>query len=148
MKRAATITDALPLSAATSYTGSEGSTTWDEEKVYGCICQSTWTVGLSSGTTQEPEWFGPDCSMRRCPSGNDPNTPNVDETDCSGTVAAGGFGTGESNNLCQIDCSNRGSCNYATGECTCFIGYHGKACGTKSAYTGQAGYAPSPADYN
>lgn len=55
--------------------------TWDEEMIYGCVCDSSWEVGLGSGQTQEPEWFGPDCSLRHCPSGDDPST-TVDETDC------------------------------------------------------------------
>lgn len=39
--------------------------TWDEDKVFGCVCDSSWAVGLGSGDTQEPEWFGPDCSYRK-----------------------------------------------------------------------------------
>ena len=74
MKRLAEQTNALPLSAATTYTGAEAGETWDEEKIYGCICDSGWTVGLGSGQTQEPQYFGPDCSFKRCPSGDDPIT--------------------------------------------------------------------------
>lgn len=33
--------------------------------MYGCVCDSSWTVGLGDGETQEPEWFGPDCSYRK-----------------------------------------------------------------------------------
>lgn len=40
-------------------------TTWDEDKIFGCVCESQWPVGLGSGETQEPEWFGPDCSLRK-----------------------------------------------------------------------------------
>lgn len=61
--------------------GEDDSVTWDEEMIYGCVCDSSWEVGLGSGQTQEPEWFGPDCSLRHCPSGDDPST-TVDETDC------------------------------------------------------------------
>ena len=39
--------------------------TWDEDKIFGCVCESSWSVGLGSGETQEPEWFGPDCSLRK-----------------------------------------------------------------------------------
>jgi hypothetical protein len=35
MKRMATLTYALPLSPATTYTGADASTTWDENKVCG-----------------------------------------------------------------------------------------------------------------
>ena len=31
-------------------------------------------------------------------------------------------------NLCHIDCSNRGICDYNTGTCTCFKGSHGQDC--------------------
>ena len=61
--------------------------TWDEEMIYGCVCDSAWEVGLGSGQTQEPEWFGPDCSLRHCPSGDDPST-DEDETDCEGVTSS------------------------------------------------------------
>lgn len=61
--------------------GEDDTITWDEEMIYGCVCDSAWEVGLGSGETQEPEWFGPDCSLRHCPSGDDPNTVE-DETNC------------------------------------------------------------------
>lgn len=43
----------------------QDSDTWDEDKVYGCVCDSSWSVGLREEETQEPEWFGPDCSRRK-----------------------------------------------------------------------------------
>ena len=61
VKRMATMTNALPLSNATTYAGYESTHTWDEDMVYGCVCDSSWTVGLGSGEVQEPEWFGNDC---------------------------------------------------------------------------------------
>lgn len=67
--------------------GEDDSVTWDEEMIHGCVCDSAWEVGLGSGQTQEPEWFGPDCSLRHCPSGDDPNT-DQDETDCSGVTSS------------------------------------------------------------
>ena len=39
--------------------------TWDSDKIYGCLCDSSWDVGLASNQTQEPEWFGADCSLRK-----------------------------------------------------------------------------------
>ncbi len=57
-----------------AYGGAKGSTTWDEDGIYGCVCESGWVVGYGSGETQAPEWFGADCSQRRCPSGDDPRT--------------------------------------------------------------------------
>ena len=70
----------------TLYSGEEDTVTWDEEMIYGCVCDSAWEVGLDAGQTQEPEWFGPDCSLRHCPSGDDPVTLD-DETDCSNVTS-------------------------------------------------------------
>eukprot|EP00903_Cladosiphon_okamuranus_P007144 g6938.t1 len=108
----------------------EGSSTWDSRSVYGCVCDSSWEVGLGAGQTQEAEYFGPDCSMLHCPSGDDPATED-DETDCQDVVAVGGRGSGATGNLCHVDCSNRGICDYKTGVCSCFDGYHGQACDKK-----------------
>jgi len=49
VKRMATMTNALPLSNVTTYTGFESTHTWDEDMVFGCVCDSSWTVGLGSG---------------------------------------------------------------------------------------------------
>ncbi|CAM9250601.1 unnamed protein product [Laminaria digitata] len=113
--------------------GEEDSVTWDEEMIYGCVCDSAWEVGLDAGQTQEPEWFGPDCSLRHCPSGDDPVTLD-DETDCSNVTSTSVYsGTaGLSGNLCQVDCSNRGTCDYETGLCDCYTGYYGHNCGLQS----------------
>lgn len=60
----------------------QASVTWDENKIYGCVCDSAWEVGYGPGQTQATQWFGADCSLKRCPSGNDPRTSPLDETDC------------------------------------------------------------------
>jgi len=70
-------------------------------------------------------------SPERCPSGDDPRT-TVDETNCWNVTATGGYGKGARGNQCQVDCSNRGLCDYKTGSCSCFIGYYGQACETYS----------------
>ena len=123
-------TDALPLSPP-GYYGDSGAVTgtWDAEKNFGCLCDSSWPVGLGAGETQQPEWFGPDCAQRRCPSGDDPFSPDVDETDCGGVLAAGGKGTGAVGNLCHLDCSGRGVCGFKDGACRCHKGHHGANCG-------------------
>lgn len=133
MKRLAASTEALPLSDATTYTGNEDSTRWDQNMIFGCVCDSTWAVGLGAGQRQEPEWFGYDCSKRHCPSGDDPYTIHVDETNCTNVTAAGGHGVGRSGNICQVDCANRGICDFQTGECNCFSGSYGHDCTLISA---------------
>lgn len=130
------------------------SSTWDAESVHVCLCDSSWAVGMHGGQTQLPEWFGPDCSLRRCPTGDDPYT-HLDETNCHqlNQHRKERFGLnmmiepdltnqnkGEYGNKCHIDCSNRGICDYNTGKCTCFPGSFGTNCGKRSG-TGQVDYA-------
>jgi hypothetical protein len=50
---------------------------WDAYANHGCVCDSAWAVGLAANQTQEPEWFGPNCARRHCPSGDDPVTRHV-----------------------------------------------------------------------
>jgi len=80
--------NAAPFGGTYSYGGSETTTTWDENKVDGCVCDSSWAVGYAAGETQATEWYGADCSMQRCPSGDDPRTA-ADETDCTWADANG-----------------------------------------------------------
>jgi hypothetical protein len=136
MKSLASESGALPLSSSEyAYEGNADSTTWDEEKIYGCVCDSGWSVGLGNGETQSPEWFGPNCSLRRCPTGDDPSTTAV-ETDCYQDTTANDVYTGQTGatgNLCHVECSNQGTCDYTTGQCVCFEGYYGENCGSLSA---------------
>lgn len=131
LKQLARQSDALPLNANTYYEGEEDGDTWDEDMIYACVCDSSWDVGLGVGQRQEPEWFGPDCSLRHCPSADDPMT-DTDETDCYGKAAANSNAVGESGNKCHVDCANRGLCNYATGLCQCFNGFYGVDCTKES----------------
>lgn len=127
IKDMAKLSNALPLNANTLYEGEEDSITWDEEMSYGCVCDSSWDVGLEAGQRQEPEWFGADCSLRHCPSADNPVT-NVDETDCGGKAAANSIAVGQVGNLCQVDCSNNGICDNSSGTCRCFRGFYGVDC--------------------
>lgn len=56
----------------------------------------------------------------------------VDETDCSGKQAPGGFGVGQAGNKCHVDCSNRGKCDFTMGTCKCFSGFYGSNCASLS----------------
>ena len=81
MKLLAASTAMFPLSLATTYVGFPTTTTWDEDRGYACSCDSSWTVGLGSGERQASEWFGRDCSLRHCPSSDDPMTSDPDPAD-------------------------------------------------------------------
>eukprot|EP01035_Chromulina_nebulosa_P018855 gene18855-24640_t len=114
---------------------------WDYDVVYGCACDSTWRVGFGANETQLPEYFGADCSLKHCPSGDNPFTPK-DEENCHDVSQAGAPGrfTGLVNNRCHIDCANRGICDYSSGTCKCFEGSYGDNCaqvpnnGTRTIY--------------
>ena len=128
MKQLAQMSTAQPLNPNTFYEGSEDTTTWDSEMLYGCVCESSWSVGLEDGQTQQAEWFGADCSLRRCPSANNPYTTLVDETNCVNKNLVGGSSTGAAGNKCHVDCANQGVCDFSTGTCKCFDGYYGVDC--------------------
>ena len=104
--------------------------TWDQERMFGCVCDSSWRVGLGNGETQEPEWFGGDCSSKRCPTGDNPDTAE-DETSGYGILAEGDRGTGKVGNLKHHDCSGKGKCDFKSGTCQCFAGWYGDNCGIR-----------------
>lgn len=141
MSKLARTATALPLRNSTSldqnyYSTDVDGNTWDAQSMMGCVCDSSWAVGLGRGETQLPEFFGPSCEKRRCPSGDDPTTGGIDETDCFGKSqmdhgnVTSGVGIGLEGNLCHHECSGRGLCNHDTGVCTCFPGVVGSNCGT------------------
>ena len=137
------MSDALPLSKPQNSSSAyfmmeeEFTKTWDQSRLSACVCDSSWMVGLENGRTQEPEWFGPDCGSRRCPSGDNPDTA-VDETDCFEVTAEGGRGRGRMGNICHHDCSGKGTCDYKEGACACFAGHTGAACEVRDALAGAA----------
>ena len=102
-----------------------GGPTYDQHLNRACLCDSSWEVGLGAGERQQAEFYGPDCSLQRCPSGDDPMTLK-DETNCTGVVAEGGRGVGRPGNLCHVSCANRGTCK--DGLCKCFKGFRGANC--------------------
>lgn len=109
IKNMARMSEALPLGPNTYYEGDVNGATWDEDQSYGCVCDSSWPVGLARGERQQAEWFGPDCSLRHCPSADDPRTPSIDETNCYGISPQGSKSRGADGNICHVDCANRGS---------------------------------------
>mmetsp|Transcript_22493 Transcript_22493/g.32845 ORF Transcript_22493/g.32845 Transcript_22493/m.32845 type:complete len:454 (+) Transcript_22493:36-1397(+) len=130
MREIAQLEHSMPLIRGQfEYGYATATTAWDADVMHACVCDSSWEVGLDRGQTQLPEYFGPDCSKRRCPSGDNLHT-NVVETDCENkNQVPGGRGVGSRLNLCHVDCSDRGICDYSTGKCSCFEGSTGYNCG-------------------
>jgi hypothetical protein len=75
--------------------------------------------------------FSSACLLSRFLPGDDPTTPSIDETDCYGKSQVTNGELGKAGNLCHVDCSNRGACDYTTGYCHCFAGYAGHNCGIR-----------------
>lgn len=87
--------NAEPFGPPSSYGGFPDSTTWDEDKIQGCVCDSAWPVGYGAGARQQTQWYGPDCSKKRCSGGDDPRTALVDESDCEYYDANGAIWRGD-----------------------------------------------------
>ena len=146
MARLANLKEAQPLTTENNYSWYNPYTknvgVWDAQSLFGCVCDSSWSVGLEANETQLAEFFGPSCELRRCPSGDNPTTEHVDETDCKGKSQTGGTfvsyyglsytvtaGVGAPGNKCHHECSGKGTCDYSTGLCTCYPGAEGHNCG-------------------
>jgi hypothetical protein len=75
-------------------------------------CEVNGNCKCFTGLDGEDEWTGPDCSSRTCP---------FDFAWVGASI--------NSNNLHPwAECSNKGICDRASGECQCFTGYEGAAC--------------------
>ena len=122
-----------------SYLNDGTSNTWDATMIRGCLCDSSWSVGLDTGETQLAEWFGPDCSLRRCPSGDDPWT-TIDETDCkekydNGASSAASITTSVTQSLAGSATSTTithvaGARAFAVGDTVTISGHTGTAANT------------------
>mmetsp|Transcript_25027 Transcript_25027/g.34364 ORF Transcript_25027/g.34364 Transcript_25027/m.34364 type:complete len:227 (+) Transcript_25027:1141-1821(+) len=148
MEQLAQHSNALPLSPGTYEYNlkqtfeNSSSITWDAKKIFGCLCDSSWEVGLAANQTQEPEWFGSDCSLRHCPSADNPRTIK-DETNCFNVTAKNSNSTGEHGNKCHVDCADQGICDYQTGVCSCFNGQFGSDCSISEALYHQTSVSSS-----
>lgn len=149
MARLAAVKEAEPLSTEDNYTWYNPYSSslgvlgvWDAQSMFGCVCDSGWTVGLGENETQLSEYFGPSCEFRRCPSGDNPTTDHIDETNCEGKSQTGGYylsyygvnytvtaGVGAARNKCHHECSGKGTCDHSTGLCECYPGMEGHNCG-------------------
>jgi len=134
--------EALPLSEGMSsygddHTVREHTGTWDWNTMMGCACDSSWPVGFGDGEYQLGEYYGADCSKKRCPTGVAPWIRNTDPNDAWNDTARGEVGAappardplnrvGRKGNEHLVECSGRGSCN--EGRCSCFAGYTGHNC--------------------
>lgn len=74
---------------------------------------NAWDSGMHYGCKCDLGYRGPDCSLHECPSSADP---------------LGFYG-----NEMGEDCSGRGLCDYASGQCVCFSGYTGMDCSSVEA---------------
>lgn len=74
-------------------------------------CETNLNCNCFTGIDSEPEWTGPDCSLRTCPKDKSWVGEIVD---------------GDPHPL--VECSNKGTCDRTTGTCQCFPGYDGIAC--------------------
>jgi len=74
-----------------------------------------WDALKVNGCLCDKGWRGPDCRLQECPSKDD---------------VMGAFGAKEGR-----DCSGRGTCNYDTGQCECFMNFAGEACEKHAMYS-------------
>ena len=71
----------------------------------GAQYDNAWDAQRAQGCKCDAGYRGPDCSLKECPSGDD-------------TLEGHGGSKGRA-------CSGRGSCDYDSGQCVCYIGFYG-----------------------
>jgi len=113
----------VPTGAPSYVEESWGQITWDKKrnrKAGMCenqcsghgTCEFNDNCRCYTGIDGEPEWIGPDCSLRTCPK----------DFAWVGSVV-------NANDLHPwVECANKGICDRVSGECQCFTGYEGVAC--------------------
>jgi hypothetical protein len=106
------------------------------------MCSGHGSCGANDMCTCYRNWRGNDCSERTCQYGEafvdtaqgdlnhdgkvDMSTVNTQWDDAAFEQYGTGFAAGEAH--AYMECSNKGLCDRATGECVCFEGYEGSAC--------------------
>jgi hypothetical protein len=112
-----------PTSTPTYHKESWGQVTWDKKRHRtGGLCENHCSnhgtceynnnCKCFTGLDGEPEWTGPDCSLRMCPRDFAWVGDVINANDLSPWA----------------ECSNKGACDRTTGACACFPGYEGVAC--------------------
>lgn len=76
-------------------------------------CEKNMNCKCFNGLDGQPEWTGPDCSLRTCPRDVAWVSSTAVNRDDMHPIA---------------ECSNQGICDTKSGTCSCFPGYDGIAC--------------------
>lgn len=125
-------------------------------------CSGHGSCGTSDVCGCYNGWWGGDCSYRSCPNGISWTATSYDDlTDDRNTdsviLNTPGAHTSQGDVSTEADvwdalyplvpavrqyseCSSRGTCDYATGQCKCFSGYEGKGCRRSSCPNGCSGH--------
>lgn len=90
-------------------------------------CSGHGTCGENDICSCYDSWTAPDCSERECPYGLSwvaGTSSELAEASVPGYDSDGTWGGYHA----YTECSSKGICDHATGECKCFDGYGGKGC--------------------